>query len=33
MKIDTTINQLFEMPIGIAAEREKIGGNWKPFKM
>lgn len=31
--IDTSINDLFEMPEGVGAEREKIGDKWKPFKI
>lgn len=31
--IDPTINDLYEMPLGVAAERETIQAPWKPFKM
>lgn len=31
--IDNTVNDLYEMPEGVGAEREKIGMNWKPFKI
>ena len=30
---DSTINDLFEMPEGVGAEREKIGAKWTPFKI
>jgi hypothetical protein len=30
---DSTINDLYEMPIGICTEREKVGGKWEPFKL
>ncbi len=32
-EIDNTINDLFELPEGICAEREKIGMKWNPFKI
>lgn len=31
-KLDSTVNELFEMPEGVSAEREEIGREWKPFK-
>ena len=30
--IDESVNDLFEMPLGVCAEREKVGANWKPFR-
>ena len=32
-EIDQTINDLFEMPLGVAAERETITAKWLPFKI
>ncbi|MGZ5242756.1 MAG: hypothetical protein ACXWEY_08580 [Bacteroidia bacterium] len=32
-KIDNSINDLFEMPIGVGAERKSIESEWKPFKL
>jgi hypothetical protein len=32
-EIDPTINDLFEMPMGVGAERETIDTKWKPFKI
>ncbi len=31
--LDSTINDLFEMPEGVGAERGKKGEKWKPFKI
>jgi hypothetical protein len=31
-EIDDTINDLFEMPLGVGAERESITAKWKPFR-
>ena len=31
--LDSTLNDLYEMPEGIGAEREKVGMKWKPFKI
>ena len=31
-EIDQTINDLFEMPLGIGAERVSINDKWQPFK-
>ena len=33
VEIDKTLNELYEMPIGIGAERNEIGEKWKPFKL
>jgi hypothetical protein len=32
-EIDTSINDLFEMPLGVGAERDSIEGKWEPFKL
>lgn len=32
-EIDETINDLYEMPLGVGAEREKPGAKWIPFKI
>ena len=32
-KIDDSLNQLSELPLGCGAERESINDNWIPFKM
>jgi hypothetical protein len=32
-EIDQTINDLFEMPKGVGAERNTINEKWKPFKL
>jgi hypothetical protein len=31
-EIDPSVNDLWEMPEGYGAERNEVGGNWKPFK-
>lgn len=31
--LDSSVNDLWEMPLGICAEREKVGNGWQPFKM
>lgn len=31
--LDETLNDLYEMPNGVGAEREKLGAKWKPFKI
>lgn len=31
--IDQSINELFEMPINVGAERESIDDKWKPFRL
>lgn len=30
--IDSTVNDLYEMPVGYGAEREAATDKWKPFK-
>jgi hypothetical protein len=32
-EIDNSLNDLYEMPIGVCAERNKVGDNWTPYKM
>jgi hypothetical protein len=32
-EIDQTVNDLFEMPLGVAAERTTVNDKWEPFKM
>lgn len=32
-KIDNTINDLYEMPLGVGAERKSINDIWEPFKL
>jgi len=31
-EIDATINDLFEMPPGVGAERENVNEKWQPFR-
>lgn len=31
-ELDITINELYEMPVGIGVERGKVGQKWIPFK-
>lgn len=33
VELDTTLNQLFEMPIGVGAERNAVGEKWNPFRL
>ncbi len=33
VELDNTLNDLYEMPIGIGAERINIGEKWNPFKI
>lgn len=33
VELDKTLNQLFEMPMGVGVERNRIGENWRPFKI
>jgi len=33
IKLDNSINDLYEMPEGVGAEREKIGAKWNPFRI
>ena len=32
IKLDSTLNELYEMPEGFGAERKEVGKKWKPFK-
>ena len=32
-EIDNTINDLYEMPLGVGAERVSIKDKWKPYKL
>jgi len=32
-EIDNTINELYEMPLGVGAERKSISDKWVPFKI
>ena len=32
VRIDPSVNDLFEMPEGLGANREEVNGEWKPFK-
>lgn len=32
-EIDTTVNDLYEMPLGVGAERDRVGAKWNPFKL
>ena len=32
-EIDNTINNLYEMPMGVGANRKSIHYNWEPFKL
>ncbi len=31
--IDESINDLYEMPLGVGAERETVASKWVPFKL
>lgn len=31
--IDPSVNDLFEMPLGVDASRESKNANWRPFKL
>jgi hypothetical protein len=33
VELDQTVNDLYEMPVGVCAERHEIGGEWKPFRL
>ena len=33
VELDETINELYEMPVGIYAEREEVGKKWTVYKM
>jgi hypothetical protein len=32
-EIDETINDLYEMPLGVSAKRESVNAKWIPFKL
>mgnify|MGYP001284669018 CR=1 FL=1 len=32
-EIDNSVNDLYEMPKGICAERDNVGDKWTPYKM
>jgi hypothetical protein len=32
-EIDATVNDLFEMPLNVSAERSSVKCKWKPFRM
>ena len=32
-EIDETLNDLYEMPLGVGAERETITSKWQPFRI
>ena len=32
-KIDNTINDLYEMPMGVGADRESVNDKWVPYKL
>lgn len=31
--LDESINELYEMPLGVGADRESKSSNWEPFKL
>jgi len=33
VQLDRTINELFEMPTSVGAERKKVGAKWNPFRL
>jgi hypothetical protein len=33
VELDKTVNDLYEMPQGVGAERDSIGAKWIPFKL
>lgn len=33
VELDNTLNDLYEMPIGVGAERKRVGAKWNPFKI
>lgn len=33
VELDKTVNDLFEMPVGVGAERESVEAKWTPFKL
>jgi hypothetical protein len=32
-EIDNSINDLFEMPMGVGADRKSVGDKWVPYKI
>lgn len=32
-QIDNSINELYEMPLGVGAERNSINDQWEPFRL
>jgi hypothetical protein len=32
VKIDPSVNELYDMPEGVCATRDKLGCAWEPFK-
>lgn len=32
VELDSTVNDLYEMPLGYGATRKNVGDKWKPFK-
>lgn len=32
-EIDSTVNDLYEMPLGVGADRDRVGAKWNPFKL
>lgn len=33
VELDSTLNDLYEIPKGFGAERDSVGANWIPFKL
>lgn len=33
VEMDSSINDLYEMPCGVGAERDEMNSKWKPFKL
>ncbi len=33
VELDQSINDLYEMPLGVGAERESLNDTWQPFKL
>ncbi|WP_234369066.1 hypothetical protein [Brumimicrobium mesophilum] len=33
VELDNSLNDLFEMPLGVGAVRNRVGEKWKPFKL
>jgi hypothetical protein len=32
-ELDTTVNELFEMPLSVGAERKSVKDKWQPFRI